>query len=155
MSENHTALSVTYFRLEIILQESQPSKGSIAPSQTRPLGDKTPRPNRQSNSLFTPAPRTDKTSKTKLPVLLDVNEDGSTAHPPSAARKSTRTPRISQTFKTPITKGDHWNVSDISIDLGASITEAPGDEDNPDYSEPEYMPPPVPGEFEFRVRSDT
>ena len=138
--------SLTYLRLEIILQDSQPSKGSTVPSQTRPLGDKTPRPNRQSNSLFTPGPRTDKASKFKLPVLVDVNEEGSPLQPPSSTRKSTRAPRISHTFKTPITKGDHWNVSDISVDLGTSTSELPEvDENEPDYSEPEYMPPPAPG----------
>ena len=42
-----------------------------------------------------------------------------------------------------ITRGDHWNVSDVLIEIGSSglgdVRES--DAEVPDYSDPEYMPP--------------
>ncbi|KAH7919786.1 hypothetical protein BV22DRAFT_1133577 [Leucogyrophana mollusca] len=81
----------------------------------RPLGDKTPFPNR-TNLNFEPRP--------------------------SSTRKHPRGPR--QSFETPVTAGYHWDVSDISIDApavgGGPIEEALAVED---YGDVEYMPPKV------------
>ena len=76
----------------------------------RPLGDKTPAPNRQNISLFSPGPRNGKkeTIKFTLPVLLDVDEAFDTSFgAPSSVRKIQRAPQLSKTFDTPKTKGDH------------------------------------------------
>lgn len=111
----------------------------------RPLVDKTPLPNRQFRQvLHTPLTNAGKISKLPLPALIDDQEDHTTP-PPSSSRKKLRIPRNSIKFlqTTPITKGDHWNVSDISIELANSSLGDVAEEDinEPDYSEPEYMPP--------------
>lgn len=128
---------------EKIIPDPQSVSKATDPSMTRPLGDKTPKPNRQSLSLFTPGPRGAKPAKFTLPVLQDEREAKSPSQPPSSTRKKLRTPRISSSFQTPITKGDHWNVSDVSIEEGTSILAESNDTDvnEPDDSEPEYMPP--------------
>ncbi|THH07223.1 hypothetical protein EW145_g3530 [Phellinidium pouzarii] len=134
---------------KIILQDTAPPlKGTTL---SRPLADKTPHTNRQSLSLFTPLLRNGKAAKLTLPALLDANEDveaGTPAQPPSSSRKKQRVPRsTSRSFEieTPHTKGDHWNVSDVSIELGGTsldkTDELAVDINEPDYSEPEYMPP--------------
>ena len=80
----------------------------------------------------------------KLPTLADELENGTPARPPSSSRKSLRAPRSSiKNYQTPDTKGDHWNVSDISVNIGETSMEKVNEEDvdEPDYSDPEYMPP--------------
>lgn len=133
-------------RSEMILQDAPAS--SKTATATRPLGDKTPLVNRQNISLFTPGPRNGKNSKLVLPPLKDEDEVGSPGQPPSSSRKKMRAPRTSKTFETPVTKGDHWNVSDVSIDVGTSNIDEVGEVDpnEPDYSDPEYMPPKAIGE---------
>lgn len=109
---------------------------------TKPLGDKTPFPNRQSQALKTPAPQTAKLAKLSL-------YDESLAKTPgnlllsSARRKSMRLPR--EKFKTPNTQGLHWDVSegDIQLDVGEEVEDATIEE--PDYDDIEYMPPKAPG----------
>ncbi|KAH8118989.1 hypothetical protein DFH11DRAFT_1696802 [Phellopilus nigrolimitatus] len=142
--EKRVALQ-TPFRSEngkTVLQDVPAS--SKAPLGSRTLVDKTPLPNRQNlSSFFTPGPRTGKIAKFSLPALQDENETG-TPLPPSSSRKKLRVPRsTSKNFETPITIGDHWNVSDVSIDVGTSSLDEVSEEDvnGPDYSEPEYMPP--------------
>ncbi|KAI5121558.1 hypothetical protein M0805_000739 [Coniferiporia weirii] len=136
----------TPFRQEsskMILQDGPAPSKTMALS-TRLLVDKTPLPNRQNLSLFTPLPRNGKTAKFALPALLDENESGTPVQPPSSSRKKLRVPRsASKSFETPNTKGDHWNVSDVSIDLGGTSLDEVDEVDanEPDYSEPEYMPP--------------
>ena len=52
-------------------------------------------------------------------------------------------------YETPITKGDHWNVSDVSIDIGGSSLEEVHEEDieAEDFSDVEYAPPTATGEW--------
>ncbi|KAL5485434.1 hypothetical protein ACEPAI_8076 [Sanghuangporus weigelae] len=129
---------------KIILQDTQTTSKLATFSGARPLGDKTPKPNRQSLSLFTPGPRNQKASKLVLPSIQGENDVPSPTQPPSSSRTRLRNPRPSKCFETPVTKGDHWNVSDVSIHegmstLGEANEVAAGELD--DDSEPEYMPP--------------
>ncbi|KAL5507470.1 hypothetical protein ACEPAH_6926 [Sanghuangporus vaninii] len=127
-----------------ILQDTQTSSKLATLSSGRPLGDKTPKPNRQSLSLFTPGSRNQKTPKLVLPTIQSENDIPSPTRPPSSSRTKLRNPQPSKCFETPVTKGDHWNVSDVSIHEGTSTlgkaNEATADELDDD-SEPEYMPP--------------
>lgn len=108
-----------------------PSKTRDTPT-TRPLGDKTPFPNRNTNH---PAVTGAKLAK---PALID----GSLR--PSSARKHDRLPRsTSKVFETPITDGKHWDVSDIEIEVDASVANKSIQEEC--HDEIEYMPPKVEG----------
>lgn len=120
---------------------------------SRPLGDKTPFPNRQQNiaPLHTPAPKAAKVAKLSL-LEQDLQELAKTPGHlllPSSTRKSLRAPRHSGAvkcydFKTPMTNGNHWDVSDgeIQLDMNTAETEL---EDEEDYDEIEYMPPKMQG----------
>ncbi|EKM54868.1 uncharacterized protein PHACADRAFT_124267 [Phanerochaete carnosa HHB-10118-sp] len=128
---------------------------------SRPLGDKTPFPNRQyapAQQLRTPKPQAAK-------LLLEVQDEAPEMLAqtpeclllPSATRrrKSLRLPSaISKSLKTPATKGNYWDVSDgdleLSIGEGDSLGESvaggdpalnTGAEEDDDI---EYMPPKVP-----------
>lgn len=108
-----------------------PSKLKDTPA-IRPLGDKTPFPNRTANQL----PATG--AKIAKPPLLD----GSLR--PSSARKHDRLPRSAgKAFETPITNGKHWDVSDIEIEVDAPAANKSIELQS--YDEIEYMPPKVEG----------
>ncbi|CDO75533.1 hypothetical protein BN946_scf184825.g2 [Trametes cinnabarina] len=124
-------------------------------SVTRPLMDKTPFPNRVAATTSFGASKTPGTKGSKLSklsFLVPEPEQSELLSPdiapllrPSNTRKSLRG-RLSGTFKTPVTKGDHWNVSpgDLRMDLADGSTEqateqVPSLEDEDD--EIEYMPP--------------
>ncbi|KAG1751312.1 uncharacterized protein EDB91DRAFT_1195882 [Suillus paluster] len=97
---------------------------------SRPLGDKTPFPNRIANHA------------TPLQVtkpIFDVTPGALLR--PSSARKHVRLPRsASKSFQTPVTGGNHWDVSDIDINPEvAAVPNQPIEEE--DYDEIEYMPP--------------
>ncbi|KAI9067520.1 hypothetical protein FKP32DRAFT_1588511 [Trametes sanguinea] len=130
-------------------------KQLVSVSVTRPLMDKTPFPNRVApatgfGASKTPGAKGFKLSKLALlvpepeqPELL--SSDAAPLLRPSSTRKSLRG-RLSGTFKTPVTKGDHWNVSpgDMELDIVGGPAEqateqvvALKDEDD----EIEYMPP--------------
>lgn len=136
----------------IILKDAPASTKATTVLPSRPLIDKTPAPNRQnSHILFTPLPNHGKISKSLLPALIDEAETTTPVQPPSSSRKKLRVPRSSSSnkaFETPVTTGDHWNVSDISIEVGESTLDNVEENaiDEPDYSDPEYMPPKVKGE---------
>ncbi|KAG2127494.1 hypothetical protein DEU56DRAFT_891492 [Suillus clintonianus] len=102
----------------------------LAPS--RPLGDKTPFPNRIANHA-TPLQMTKPMFVTPGALLR-----------PSSARKHVRLPRsASKSFQTPVTGGNHWDVSDI--DINPEVTAAPSQSiEEDDYDEIEYMPPKLP-----------
>ena len=93
-----------------------------------------------------PVPQTAKLAKL---ALLEAPQEvvPDTLLRPSSARKSLRAPRLSGgvqqlDFKTPITRGDHWNVSDGEIDVDADEeAEAAVDVRGEDDDEIEYMPP--------------
>ncbi|KAJ7031038.1 hypothetical protein C8F04DRAFT_1263309 [Mycena alexandri] len=142
-------------------KDAFPSKNPIATKLvTRPLGDRTPFPNRDA-AFNTPLPGETKLAKL---VLLDSARPNTHVTPfpsgttppsalrPSSARKHIRAPRTSSRFKfeTPITKGNHWDVSELDLlvppgdESQLLTTTLPGaetDEDDDDYSEVEYMPP--------------
>lgn len=145
-------------------------KSTATPSifVSKPLGDKTPFPNRQQplpQELRTPKPQAAK-------LLLEVNDAGINMlqHTPECLllpsatrrRKGLRLPStVSKTLKTPASKGNYWDVSDGDIDLGVEesqgdITEA-GSRSNTagvdvqlaeeSEDEIEYMPPKLPGMY--------
>ncbi|KAI0355791.1 hypothetical protein OH77DRAFT_1424747 [Trametes cingulata] len=133
-------------------------KPLVSVSVTRPLMDKTPFPNRVApgglGTSKTPGMKGTKLSK--LSLLVPEPEQPELLSPdvapllrPSSTRKSLRG-RLSGTFKTPVTKGDHWNVSpgDMGMGVGMELAGGPAvqateesvpveDEDD----EIEYMPP--------------
>ncbi|KAI0088052.1 hypothetical protein BDY19DRAFT_951692 [Irpex rosettiformis] len=111
---------------------------------TRPLGDKTPFPNRQAQALQTPAPQAAKLAKLALFDESLAKTPGNLLLP-SARRKSVRLPRsASKKFQTPQTQGNPWDVSDgdVHLDISQEIEEAAIEES--DYDEVEYQPPKVP-----------
>lgn len=108
-----------------------PSKPKDTPA-IRPLGDKTPFPNRTANQ------RPVSGAKIAKPALLD----GSLR--PSSARKHDSLPRsASKAFETPVTGGKHWDVSDIEIEVDTPVENQSIQEES--YDEIEYMPPKVEG----------
>lgn len=123
-------------------------------SSNKPLLDKTPFHNRQ-NPLSTPAPQTFKIAKLAYndnnPEQLNAPLPGSALLRPSSLRKSLRG-RLSgddkglkpMAFKTPVSQGRHWDVSDVSIEVPTEVelNELIVEED---FDEIEYMPPRQPG----------
>ena len=116
----------------------------------RPLGDKTPFPNRVAGTQFhTPAPHA------KFPVLtfLDTQsllEASESVLRPSSARKHARLSRSGggKSFETPVNKGNHWEVGDGSFvgpEVQTQAQEATVPQD--DYDEVEYMPPNTAGAY--------
>ncbi|KAI0820075.1 hypothetical protein BC628DRAFT_1341855 [Trametes gibbosa] len=134
---------------------SHGKKPLMSMSVTRPLQDKTPFPNRVApagafGASKTPATKGFKLSK--LALLVPEPEQPEPLSPdaapllrPSSTRKSLRG-RLSGTFKTPMTKGDHWNVSpgDLEMELAAEPTEQAREDvaqAEVEDDEIEYMPP--------------
>lgn len=85
--------------------------------------------------------------------------------PPSASRKSTKKPRVSQEFKTPdpATRKPYWDVSDTSIVEQVALPDPvmEVEKEEGDFDEVEYMPPRAErmylsdltdGEFKLRPR---
>ncbi|KAF8344579.1 hypothetical protein F5887DRAFT_1134591 [Amanita rubescens] len=117
----------------------------------RPLGDKTPFPNRASKAGAAQDTGMQKGElHQKLPKLLDSlypslsNQEGAPEFSPrpSSTRKSARAPRsASKNFQTPLVNGNPWDVSDGSIELGdVQVQDVQGAEME-DLDEIEYMPP--------------
>lgn len=119
-----------------------PSKLKDTPA-IRPLGDKTPFPNRTAHQLSATG------AKIAKPALLD----GSLR--PSSARKHDRLPRSAgKAFETPVTNGKHWDVSDFEIEVDTSVTNQSIEEES--CEEIEYMPPKVEGKrLQFNLVSFT
>lgn len=95
---------------------------------TRPLGDKTPLPNRtfipQSPSEKVKIPKASNLHVTTLPDSLVDDDDGDTEvldsmKRPSSLRKHLKLPRNStqKNFETPMNNGRHWELSDEDIDV--------------------------------------
>lgn len=119
---------------------------------TRPLVDKTPFPNRNAANTFeTPLPGEQKlaklilvdTTKTNV-VLLHPNSTPDSVARPSSMRKHVRAPRVSANFETPVTNGNHWDVSEPEI-VVQEAQPAPQLPDSDDHDEVEYMPPKIIG----------
>lgn len=105
---------------------------------TRPLGDKTPFPNR-SNAQIQPF---------QTPYV-DTRYGGTpdSALRPSSLRTHIKVPRgsLGKNFETPMNNnGRHWDVSDIEISVPESPTKVEVQED--DFDEVEYGPPNTLGE---------
>ncbi|KAI0630056.1 hypothetical protein C8Q77DRAFT_1219718 [Trametes polyzona] len=130
-------------------------KPLVSVSVTRPLMDKTPFPNRVAPSGGLGASKTPATKGfklSKLSLLVPEPEQPESLSPdaapllrPSSTRKSLRG-RLSGTFKTPVTKGDHWNVSpgDMGMEIAGGTTEQAAEQAaavNDEDDEIEYMPP--------------
>ena len=127
-------------------------------SAARPLMDKTPFPNRVAGSNLggagkTPGPKGLKLSKLVLlapaPEQSSLSPDVAPLLRPSSTRKSLRG-RLSGNFKTPLTKGNHWDVSPgdmegVGGDTAEQAQETVGNEVVEDDDEIEYMPPKIPG----------
>lgn len=131
----------------------------ILTTGARPLGDKTPMPNRLGNVLFqTPGPQKNKLSKLVLvdaapPTQLtdEPRGDGGEGNTPdsvqrpSSMRKHIKHPRISGTknFQTPMNKGNHWDISegDIVVPDAQTLLQETIAEDEDDFDEVEYGPP--------------
>ncbi|KAJ2929709.1 hypothetical protein H1R20_g7400, partial [Candolleomyces eurysporus] len=123
-----------------LLKEVLATQGKGATSrQGRPLGDKTPFPNRAEN-YAAPDPFM------KMPKLILVETDAQkVATPeiqrPSSTRRHSRSIRksVGQNFETPVNNGRHWDVGDISIGSPEVQTQETIPED--DFDEIEYMAP--------------
>ncbi|KAH9838997.1 uncharacterized protein C8Q71DRAFT_489456 [Rhodofomes roseus] len=137
-------------RRPLTVQSHKALSHSVKPTVRvqKPLGDKTPFPNRVANAVpfDTPAPQTAKLAKL---ALLEAPQQAlpDTLLRPSSARKSLRAPRTSGgapqlDFKTPVTQGNHWDVSDgeIVVEAEEDVQEAV-DVRGEDDDEIEYMPP--------------
>lgn len=111
---------------------------------TRPLGDKTPLPNRLANTLFqTPFPRINKPSKLNDDGGKEEGDTPDSIQRPSSMRKHLKQPRNSgKKFETPVNNGNHWDVSDGDIVLlDTQAVPDPIVEGEDDLDEVEYGPP--------------
>lgn len=136
-----------------LFKDQAHSKPTHAPS--RPLLDKTPFANRAGAVFITPLPHSSKKLPfAKLP-LADHSHQTPTLLRPSSTRKHIRVPRsASKSFETPQSQGNHWDVSDISIecpDVGAAVVNESIEEE--DYDEIEYMPPTAVGKIMPKIYS--
>ncbi|KAI0047748.1 hypothetical protein FA95DRAFT_1605794 [Auriscalpium vulgare] len=120
---------------------TQPVKGGGTGTVSRPFADRTPFPNRQ--RARTPVPEED--MMLAKPSFLAVETPGHHLRP-SSTRKTVRGRRSSSdthflAFKTPITNGNHWDVSDTDIEVPAVAEVLEEEVQAEDYDEIEYMPP--------------
>ncbi|EIM83073.1 uncharacterized protein STEHIDRAFT_171174 [Stereum hirsutum FP-91666 SS1] len=129
---------------QTLLKEGQ---SKLTTTISRPLGDKTPFHRNDTKPRLDFAPLG--------PEKLDAVNfgdivPGEALLRPSSTRKSIRGRRSSAggttldftNLKTPFTKGNHWDVSDL--DIPADVAEAEGEVEaveQEDYDEVEYMPP--------------
>ncbi|KAF7357970.1 hypothetical protein MVEN_00843800 [Mycena venus] len=115
----------------------------------RPLGDKTPFPNREPPSFVTPLPGDQKIAKLVLEAKPQppAGTTPASAPRPSSARTHVRAPRNSSglhshlAFQTPATNGRPWDVSPLAPSPVPLPVPEPEEQD--DYDEVEYMPPKV------------
>ncbi|KAM5536717.1 hypothetical protein V8D89_009644 [Ganoderma adspersum] len=132
-------------------------KPLVSISVTRPLMDKTPFPNRVAAAGFGgagPAGKTPGLKLSKLALLVSEPQLSESLSPdvapllrPSSARKSLRGRLSGSNFKTPLTKGNYWDVSPGDLEGIGGVaedakeeTEVAVDEEEED-DEIEYMPP--------------
>ncbi|KAJ7765098.1 hypothetical protein DFH07DRAFT_916677 [Mycena maculata] len=127
------------------VKDGFPSKNPIRLA-TRPLGDKTPFPNRDAPNKFnTPLPGDQKIARLVLTEthkhqLLHLNATPDSVARPSSTRKHVRVPRsASKSFQTPLMNGNPWDVSDLEIVV--PLAEEPVAAETDDFDEIEYMPP--------------
>ena len=131
------------FFLEKNLTQGKPTIITTRPV-VRPLGDKTPFPNRTGNQHFqTPLPQPSKFPALSLvepDTLLRFERTPESLLRPSSLRKHVRAPRsASRSFETPPNQGNHWDISEGSIVIPESEVQEITALD--DHDEIEYMPP--------------
>ncbi|KAI1787440.1 hypothetical protein LXA43DRAFT_1098270 [Ganoderma leucocontextum] len=129
-------------------------KPLVSISLARPLVDKTPFPNRVAAANFGgagPAGKTPGMKLSKLALLVSqpqqesLSPDVAPLLRPSSARKSLRGRLSGSNFKTPLTKGNYWDVSPGDMEGIGGVAEEVKEEaevavDEED-DEIEYMPP--------------
>lgn len=105
--------------------------------QNRPLGDKTPFPNRAQNY-------DEPGTAVKIPKLVFVEQKATVATPemqrPSSLRKHSRSRKsLRESFQTPVNNGRHWEVGEELESPEVQLPEPILETD--DFDEIEYMPP--------------
>jgi len=115
-------------------------KGGASSRLIRPLGDKTPAPNR--SNVFQGG--YDGLGKMPKLILVEVDAPKDAATPemqrPSSTRKHSRSRRsIGQKFETPVNDGRHWDVGNVN--LGSPELEVQEAIPEVDLDEVEYMAP--------------
>jgi hypothetical protein len=119
-------------------QESDLDKPPRSTSKSKALTEITNKtPFKKTPFPVTPGPASLKPSKSF--AIYNDDSVAPSARRISSTRKKLRLPiSASKNFETPETKGNHWDVSDVSIEASvvedASITEE-------DYDDVEYTPP--------------
>ncbi|KZT29070.1 hypothetical protein NEOLEDRAFT_697030 [Neolentinus lepideus HHB14362 ss-1] len=120
---------------------------NLAKTASKPLFDKTPFRNRAGHTLSTPHTAVNKIQKLSfLDPELEIPSQVANLRP-SSARKSLRLPRpsgsaTSNKFRTPVTTGNHWDVSDGEVEVQGAKEEAEKEAmEVEDDDEIEYMPP--------------
>ncbi|KAM5536721.1 hypothetical protein V8D89_009651 [Ganoderma adspersum] len=133
-------------------------KPLVSISVTRPLMDKTPFPNCVAAAGFGgagPAGKTPGLKLSKLAILVSepqlaesqsLSPDVAPLLRPSSARKSLRGRLSGSNFKTPLTKGNYWDVSPGDLEGIGGVAEDAKQEtevavDEEEDDEIEYMPP--------------
>lgn len=113
-------------------KQAQASKVKGTPV-VRPLGDKTPFPNRTAN----------RATLVSSPSARLANRPPPDESQANSARRHVRLPRsASKSFETPVNAGNHWDTSEIDIiEVGGATVNHSYEEE--DYDEVEYMPPKV------------
>ncbi|KAI6134716.1 hypothetical protein EV401DRAFT_1846190 [Pisolithus croceorrhizus] len=124
----------TPLQLKAIRKQAQVSKVKGTPV-VRPLGDKTPFPNRTANRA---------TLVSSPSAKLANRPPSDESHQTNSVRRHVRLPRsASRSFETPVNAGNHWDASEIDIEVGGAMVNHSFEEE--DYDEVEYMPPRVDG----------
>lgn len=119
----------------------------------RPLGDKTPFPNRigTHQQFQTPLQQTSTFSALSFQepdTLLQFGKTPDSLLRPSSLRKHVRAPRSgSKNFETPPNNGNHWDISDSSIIVPEAQVQETTTTVEDDCDEIEYMPPNTLGMF--------
>ena len=150
----------------IVSPPTDGKKPLVSISVTRPLTDKTPFPNRVvaaanfggAGAGAGPAGKTPGAKLSKLALLVSepqqesLSPDVAPLLRPSSARKSLRGRLSGGTFKTPLTKGNYWDVSPGDLEgIGGVAEDADAKEEeagvvDEEDDEIEYMAPTAVGE---------
>ncbi|KAF8233368.1 hypothetical protein L208DRAFT_1395830 [Tricholoma matsutake] len=142
-------VSKTPFRPPTLQNDKAQGKPVIITTRpaVRPLGDKTPFPNRigTHQQFQTPLQQTSTFSALSFQepdTLLQFGKTPDSLLRPSSLRKHVRAPRSgSKNFETPPNNGNHWDISDSSIIVPEAQVQETTTTVEDDCDEIEYMPP--------------
>ena len=136
------------------MDKDQKQKFGLTTTTTRLLADKTPLPNRIETILFqTPLPQKHNVKLSKLafadPDALNQTKSAKnggktpdSVQRPSSTRKHVKHPHnATQSFQTPMNRGNHWDISDGDIVLPADVQPASLEDTSDDLDEIEFMAP--------------